>query len=131
MLVPPKVLNVIIADDDSTTRGVLRMLLRENGHQVLAEAHDGERAVELCETHKPDIAFLDIDMPRLNGHQAAEKIRQGTPGVRMIMVSAMPTLQNVQNALQAGAGAFVVKPFNALKVVEAIEQCMKHGAAPS
>ena len=121
-----KSLNILIADDDSTTCRVLRLLLREHGHQVVAEAHNGEKAVELCETHKPDIAFLDIDMPVMTGHQAAAKIRASYPGIGMIMISSLPTLENVQNALQAGASAFVVKPFNAIKVVEAIDQCMKN-----
>ncbi|WP_170942222.1 response regulator [Noviherbaspirillum denitrificans] len=118
-------LNILIADDDRTTRHVLRLLLREHGHQVVAEASDGEKAVELCDAHKPDIAFLDIDMPRLDGHLAAERIRLNTPGVRMIMVTNLPTLDNVQKALQVGISGFVVKPFNAVKVVEAIDHCMK------
>lgn len=120
-----KSLKIVIADDDSTTRHVLRLLLHENGHLVVAEAGDGEKAVELCETHKPDIAFLDINMPRLDGHQAAEKIRQRVPHAGMIMISAAPTLDNVQKTLQAGISGFVVKPFNAIKVVEAIEDCMR------
>lgn len=122
----PRELNVVIADDDSTTRRVLRLLLREHGHQVVAEAPDGEKAVELCDTHKPDIAFIDIDMPRMDGHQAVEKIRQNTPGIGMIMISNLPTLDNVQKALLAGASGFVVKPFNAIKVAEAIDNCLKH-----
>jgi CheY-like chemotaxis protein len=126
MPVPQKELNILIADDDSTTRHVLRLLLREHGHQVVAEAHDGEKAVELCEVHKPDIAFLDIDMPRMDGHSAAERIKQVTPGVVMIMVTNLPTLDNVQKALQIGISGFVVKPFNATKVVEAIDNCLKH-----
>ncbi|RJF98959.1 response regulator transcription factor [Noviherbaspirillum saxi] len=125
MLIPSKQLKVVIADDDSTTCSVLRLLLREHGHQVVAEARDGEKAVELCELHKPDIAFLDIDMPKLNGHQAAQRIRDNTPGVGIIMISALPTLENVQNALQAGASSFVVKPFNAVKVEDAIAQYMR------
>lgn len=120
-----KVLNILIADDDSTTRHVLRLLLREHGHQVVAEANDGDKAVELAEVHKPDIAFLDIDMPRMDGHSAAERIRQAAPNVGMIMVTNLPTLDNVQKALQIGINGFVVKPFNAIKVVEAIDNCMK------
>jgi CheY-like chemotaxis protein len=120
-----KALNILIADDDSTTRHVLRLLLREHGHQVVAEANDGDKAVELAEVHKPDIAFLDIDMPRMDGHSAAERIRQAAPGVGMIMVTNLPTLDNVQKALQIGINGFVVKPFNAIKVVEAIDNCMK------
>ncbi|HJV85901.1 MAG TPA: response regulator [Noviherbaspirillum sp.] len=122
---PAKELNIILADDDSTTCHVLRMLLREHGHQVLAEARDGEKAIELCEAHKPDIVFLDINMPRMNGHQVAHAIREKMPGVGVIMISALPTLENVQSALQSGASGFVVKPFNAIKVVEAIENCQR------
>ena len=120
-----KELNILIADDDRATRHVLRLLLREHGHQVVAEAQDGEKAVELCEVHQPDIAFLDINMPRMDGHSAAERIKQNTPGVSMIMITSLPTLDNVQKALQIGINGFVVKPFNAVKVVEAIDHCIK------
>jgi len=119
-------LNVIIADDDRMTRNVLRLLLRDNGCKVVGEAPDGEKAVELCMQHKPDIAFLDIHMPKLSGHEAAEKIRQDNPVVGMVMITSLPTLDSVQKALQVGATGFVVKPFNAVKVVEAIDNCMKH-----
>lgn len=125
MVASRKELNILIADDDSTTCHVLRLLLREHGHQVVAEAHDGEKAVELCETHKPDIAFLDIDMPRMDGHAAAERIKHLAPGVAMIMVTNLPTLDNVQKALQIGISGFVVKPFNALKVAQAINNCLR------
>ncbi|MFC7514622.1 response regulator transcription factor [Herbaspirillum sp. GCM10030257] len=116
---------IVIADDDSTTCSVLRLLLQEHGHLVIGEAHDGEKAVDMCEIHKPDIAFLDIQMPRLTGHDAARRIVERTPDVGIIIVSAVPTLENVQAALQAGAASFVVKPFNAVKVVDAIEQCRR------
>ncbi|HYD59206.1 MAG TPA: response regulator [Noviherbaspirillum sp.] len=125
MTAPRKELNILIADDDRTTRHVLRLLLREHGHQVIAEAQDGEKAVELCELHKPDIAFLDINMPKMDGHSAAERIKQSSPKVGMIMVTNLPTMDNVQKALQLGISGFVVKPFNATKVVEAIDNCLK------
>ncbi len=125
MIALRKELNIVIADDDSTTRHVLRLLLREHGHKVVAEAHDGEKAVELCEVHKPDIAFLDINMPKMDGHTAAERIKQTSPKVGMIMVTNLPTMDNVQKALQLGISSFVVKPFNATKVVEAIDNCLK------
>ena len=120
-----KELKVLIADDDATTRSVLRLLLRDHGHEIVAEAGDGERAVELCQSLAPDIAFIDINMPRLDGHTAAERIRQVAPAVGLIMVTNLPTRDNVQKALQAGVSGFVVKPFNAVKVVEAIEYCRK------
>lgn len=118
-------LRIVIADDDATTRMVLRLLLTEHGFTVVGEAGDGERALELCASAKPDLAFLDIDMPKLNGKDAAQKIRQTDPGIAIIIVSALSTLDNVRDAMQAGAGAFVVKPFTTAKLVGAIDSCMK------
>lgn len=122
---PDKDIKIIIADDDSTTCSVLRLLLREQGFSVIGEARDGEKAVHFCLLHQPDIAFLDIDMPKLSGHDAARKIKESAPDVGIIMVSALPTLENVQKSLEAGAAAFVVKPFNATKVMDAIGQCVR------
>ena len=119
-------LNILVADDDATTRRVLRLLLHESGHRVVAEAPDGEKAIELCDAHRPHLAFLDIDMPGVDGHEAARRIRAAHPKTGMIMVSAVPTRENVQSALDAGACGFVVKPFNALKVEEAIRNWLKH-----
>lgn len=118
-------LKIIIVDDDSTTCSVLRLLLREQGFSVIGEAHDGEKAVDLCLLRQPDIVFLDIDMPKLSGHDAARRIKDGAPDVGIIMVSALATLENVQKSLEAGAAGFVVKPFNAIKVMDAIGQCIR------
>lgn len=117
--------SIVIADDDSVTCLVLRMLLNEHGCKVVGEAHNGEKAIELCVNHRPDIVFLDINMPRLDGHHAAERIRRASEGVAVIMITTQPTLDNVQKAIQAGAGGFIVKPFNAVKVMETIDNCMK------
>lgn len=123
----PRRLRVMIADDDATTRRVLRLLLRDSGHDVVGEAADGEKAVELCQAHRPQLAFLDIDMPRVDGHEAARRIRSQHPAIGMIMVSAVSTAENVQAALQAGANGFVVKPFNAVKLEEAIGAWLRRG----
>ncbi len=119
---------IVIADDDAVTRSALRMLLTEQQHQVVGEASDGERAVDVCLSTKPDIMFVDINMPRMNGHQVAEQVRQLLPNVMIIMISSLPTVANVQQAMQAGAGGFVVKPFNGIKVLEAINNCLKRRA---
>jgi YesN/AraC family two-component response regulator len=121
-----KPLKIVIADDDAVTSGALRIILHEYGCQVVGEARDGEKAVELCETHRPDIAFLDINMPRLDGHQALERIRSSVPDTGTILITAVPTLENVQRALKSGITGFVVKPFNAVKVVDAMQTCLKH-----
>lgn len=116
----------MIADDDRLTRSVLRLMLLENHYSVLGEAGDGDKAVEMCLNLKPDIAFIDIDMPKMNGHQAAQQIRLDAPAVKIIMISSLATVSNVQTAMQAGASGFVVKPFNAIKVIEAIDNSMKN-----
>jgi len=118
-------LSAVIADDDSATRHALRLLLRENGCARIWEANDGERAVELCARHLPDLAFIDINMPKLDGHEAVRRIRDSNPTVGTIMITALPTLDNVQKALDAGVSGFVVKPFNAIKVAEAIRHCVR------
>lgn len=123
-----KNINVLIADDDRLTRSVLRLLLQEHLYTVIGEATDGEKAVEMCLGLKPDIAFLDIDMPKLTGHQAALQIKQDNSDIKVIMISALATASNVQQAMQAGASGFVVKPFNAIKVIEAIDLCLKRSA---
>lgn len=120
-----KNVNIVIADDDRVTRSVLRLLLQEQLYTVVGEAADGEKAIELCLNNKPDIVFLNIDMPKLNGHQLAAQIRQNIPGICIIMISSLPTVANVQQAMQAGANGFVVKPFNAVKVIETVSNCMK------
>lgn len=121
----PQNIKIIIADDDRTTRSALRLLLMENRYIVIGEAMDGEKAIELCLSLNPNIAFIDINMPKVDGHLAAQQIRQRNPKTGVIMISSLPTLSNVRQAMESGAGGFVVKPFNASKVVEAINNCMK------
>jgi two-component system chemotaxis response regulator CheY len=105
---------------------VLRLMLTDHAQRVVAEAADGQKAVELCCSLRPDAAFIDIDMPKLDGHQAAQMIREENPHIRIIMISSLATAGNVQRAMQAGAHGFVVKPFNALKVMQAIGGCAKN-----
>ncbi|MBS0307461.1 MAG: response regulator [Proteobacteria bacterium] len=118
-------LNVVIADDDATTRMALRLLLQEQLHIVAGEAADGERAIELCSAHKPHIVFLDIDMPKLSGNEAARRIRELHPNIGVVMISGVATMENVREAMQIGAASFVVKPFSAAKVVDAVNNCLK------
>jgi YesN/AraC family two-component response regulator len=121
---------IVIADDDRVTRSVLRLLLLENKYNVIGEAIDGIRAVEMCVQLKPDIAFLDIDMPRMSGNEAAAKILHDNPKIKIIMVSALASLENVQSALQSGASGFVVKPFSTQKIIEAITRTSQPNLPP-
>lgn len=118
-------MKILIADDDRTTRLILRTLLRENYFDVIGEAADGEKAVELWANLKPDIVFLDIDMPKLNGHEATARIRQESTSTGIIIISALATAKNVKQAIDSGANGFVVKPFTAIRVLDAIDVCRK------
>lgn len=118
-------MKIIIADDDSTTRLILRTLLQQNYFDVIGEAGDGEKAVELWSSLKPDIVFLDIDMPKMTGHEATRRIRRESADTGIIIISALATAKNVKQAIESGANGFVVKPFNANRVMDAIEQCRK------
>jgi YesN/AraC family two-component response regulator len=122
--------NIVIADDDRVTRSVLRLLLLENKYAVIGEAIDGVRAVEICAQLKPDIAFIDIDMPRMSGHEVAVEILRTNPQIKIIMVSALASLENVQNAMQSGAAGFVVKPFTAQKIIAAITRASQPPIPP-
>jgi YesN/AraC family two-component response regulator len=122
---PARQLSILIADDDAVTRSALRLLLVEQGHTVVGEAADGERALELCLQLKPHIVFADINMPKLDGHALSEQLRLRAPGVRIVVISSLPTVANVQRALLGGAAGFVVKPFNGVKVLEAVNNCLK------
>ncbi|HYD79758.1 MAG TPA: response regulator [Paucimonas sp.] len=125
MIKQSKDIRVLIADDDRLTRSVLRMILQEAFYRVVAEAADGERAIEACLMLRPDVAFIDIDMPKFNGHDVVQRVRDDHPHIKVVMISSLATLDNVQQAMRSGANSFVVKPFNAVKVIEALKNCLK------
>lgn len=118
-------ISILIADDDATTRYVLRLLLLEHEFNVVGEAPDGAKAIEMCASLRPHIVFMDIQMPKMNGNEATQEIRRMLPRTGIIMVSAVSTMDNVRQALQAGASGFVVKPFTAAKLTDAIDICLK------
>ena len=115
-----KSLRVLIADDDGVTLMVLRKTLTEMGHAVVAEAGDGERAVALVHELKPDLAILDIRMPKMDGFATCRAI-QGFSAMPIIMLSAHSESGLGSEASAAGADAYLVKPFTAAQLGPAIE----------
>ena len=115
-----KSLRVLIADDDGVTLMVLRKTLTEMGHEVVAEAGDGERAVALVHEIKPDLAILDIRMPKMDGLATCRAI-QGFSAMPIIMLSAHSESGLGSEASAAGADAYLVKPFTAAHLGPAIE----------
>ena len=113
---------VMVADDDAIMRDLLKGILRSGGHTVVGEARDGEEAIAVVEKIRPDVLCLDIKMPKMDGMQCLEALKASTPQLIIIMVSGEATLQVVQEALSKGAGGFIVKPFNAAKVLDTIQR---------
>ena len=103
-------IRVLIADDHPLIRSGLRALLgREREFEVVGEAVDGYQALELVEQLKPDVAMLDVSMPRLNGIDVAQKISEKTPSTRVIIVSIHSDEGYVLRALKAGAKGYLLK----------------------
>ena len=103
-------MRVLIAEDEALIRMDLREMLEEAGHEVVGEARDGAQAVRLAREERPDVVFMDINMPGVNGIEAAHVI--GDERIApVVMVTAFSQSAYVEQAAGAGAMAYVVKPF--------------------
>jgi two-component system, response regulator PdtaR len=112
-------LRVLVADDESIIRLDLRETLRKMGHEVIAEAGDGLRAVEMSRQLKPDLVILDIKMPEMDGIDAA-KVIAGEKIAPVVLVTAYSQIDLVQRAQEAGVFGYVVKPFKESDLMPAI-----------
>lgn len=109
---------ILIAEDETLIRMDLAEMLRENGYEVIGEATNGEEAIALANELKPDLAILDVKMPKLDGITAAETIVKISP---VLMLTAFSQKDLVERALDAGVMAYVVKPFTIDDLIPAIE----------
>lgn len=115
---------ILIVDDNGLTRAVLRTILRQDGYRVVGEAKDGEAALLMIEQLQPDIVCLDVMMPKMDGLATLEKIKEAYPGVVVLMITASSDRETVEKAISAGAAGYVVKPFNASRVLATVEQAL-------
>ncbi|MFD6534572.1 ANTAR domain-containing response regulator [Streptomyces sp. NPDC060184] len=125
--VPPLTTRVVIAEDEALIRLDLKEMLEEEGYAVVGEAGDGQQAVELAREHKPDLVILDVKMPVLDGISAAEKIAEESIAP-VLMLTAFSQRDLVERARDAGAMAYLVKPFSKSDVVPAIEMAVSRFA---
>jgi AmiR/NasT family two-component response regulator len=114
------VTRILVAEDETIIRLDLRALLERAGFDVCAEAHDGEQAVELARREQPDLALLDVKMPKLDGIDAARKILDERP-IPIVMVTAYGEQELVSKAIEAGVFGYLVKPFRETDLLPAIE----------
>jgi two-component system chemotaxis response regulator CheY len=115
---------VLICDDAVFMRTVVGDILKRAGYLVIGEAATGRQAVEKYRELKPDFVTMDIVMPELSGIEAVREICAEDPQARVLMCSAMGQQSLVVNAIQAGAREFVVKPFVANRVLDAVKRVL-------
>ncbi len=119
----PRGRSVLIAEDEALIRLDLAEMLEEEGYVVVAQAEDGEKAVELALAHRPDLVILDVKMPRLDGIAAAERIATARIAP-VVILTAFSQRELVERARDAGAMAYLVKPFDKSDLVPAIEMAL-------
>ena len=114
--------NILICDDAAFMRMMIKDILTKNGYNVAAEAENGVKAIEKYSETKPDLVLMDITMPEMDGIQALKKIKELDPSASVIMCSAMGQQAMVIESIQSGAKDFIVKPFQADRVIEAVKK---------
>ena len=112
-------MRILIAEDETIIRLDLRDLLERNGFEVCAEAKDGEEAVALALSEEPDLAIMDVKMPRLDGIEAARRILVERP-IPIVMLTAYGQDELVSRAVEAGVFGYLVKPFREQDLLPAI-----------
>ena len=113
---------VLIVDDAAFMRMMIKDILQKNGFEVIGEASNGIEAVDLYKKEKPDVVTMDITMPDMDGIEAVKEIKNFDPTAKVIMCSAMGQQSMVMDAIKSGAKDFIVKPFQADRVLEAIRK---------
>ena len=115
-----RAMRILVAEDETIIRLDLRGLLERAGHEVVGEARDGEEAVGLARELEPDLAVMDVKMPRLDGIEAARRIMEERP-IPIVMLTAFDQRELVERAAEVGVYGYLVKPFRESDVVPAIE----------
>src|ERR671930_1975334 len=113
-------MRILVAEAETIIRLDLRALLERAGFEVCAEARDGEEAVSLARSERPDVAVLDVKMPRLDGIEAARRILEERP-IPIVIVTAYGQEELVARAVEAGVFGYLVKPFREQDLLPAIE----------
>jgi two-component system chemotaxis response regulator CheY len=114
--------NILVCDDAAFMRMMIKDILTKNGYNVVGEAENGLKAVEKYKEVNPDLVLMDITMPEMDGIQALKEIKKIDAGAKIIMCSAMGQQAMVIESIQAGAKDFIVKPFQAERVLEAVKK---------
>jgi DNA-binding NarL/FixJ family response regulator len=122
-------LQILLADDHGIVRSGLRMLIeRQDGMRVIAEAEDGVEAVEQSVRQRPDVAILDVAMPRMTGIQAAREIKAHSPSTSVLLLSMHDDERYMLDAFRAGASGYVLKRAADADLIEAVRTVSNGGS---
>lgn len=113
---------ILIVDDSQQIRKSLRDILERNGNVVVGEAGTGIDAIKVFSLTSPDIVMLDIIMPQLGGIETIRMLRSLNKEIKIIMVSALDSLDRVRECMKAGANHYILKPFEEAKVLDIIRK---------
>jgi DNA-binding NarL/FixJ family response regulator len=109
---------VLIVDDHPLTRGALAALLTQHDFEIVGEAEDGERAVEVARSLQPDLVLLDLTMPGISGLEALPLLREAAPGCEVVMLTASVAEENLLGSIRAGAAGYLLKTEPPERIVE-------------
>jgi len=115
---------ILVVDDDENIRKVLTTILEDEGYAV-EQAETGQKAIEMAKRKVYNLALIDIRLPDMEGIELLTKVRDTTPKMRKIIITGYPTLQNAIEAVNRGADAYIVKPFDMDKVLATIKEQLK------
>ncbi len=113
---------ILIVDDSRQVRKAMRDILEKNQYTVIGEAETGTEAIKLFHQQSPDLVILDIIMPQLGGIETLRMLRSLNKNVKIIMLSALDSLDRVKECITAGANHYILKPFEEEKVLEIIRK---------
>lgn len=117
--------NILIVDDAAFMRMMIKDILTKNDYNVVGEAENGVKAVELYNELKPNLVIMDITMPEMDGITAVKTIMSQDSSAKIIMCSAMGQQAMVIESIQSGAKDFIVKPFQSDRVIEAVGKVLR------
>lgn len=115
---------ILIVDDAAFMRMMIKDILTKNGYEIVGEAENGKVAIEKYNELNPELVIMDITMPEVDGIQAVKQIMGTDPQARVVMCSAMGQQAMVIESIQAGAKDFIVKPFQADRIIEAVKKAL-------
>ncbi len=115
--------SVLIVDDSRVSRKMLRNMLETEGFEIVGEAINGKEGFEQYTKLSPDVVAMDITMPEMNGVEALKMIRGYDPEAKVVIISAAGQKEKIDEADDAGAAAYITKPYNNKDIIDAINRC--------